>query len=654
MKKFLTFVLVLVAVLSVSSVALAAEKTVPYNASNTALVNGKALFNTIMTASDGDTIKVPAGIYELTDGETSRIAGKSVTLVGEGEGVTTLKGEKYGLVIQNTAGNHVDFTIKNMTIESLHSWGHSIYVKGDTAVNLENVTLTNPGTTVILVESINCVEDAGGNDVFEDNITASVNAKGVTIDSGDTVEMETKPNSGISDPAAAGMNTRAEFTYSSDCKNITDDICKSRSSNLGFDNVFVNGKCINPAVAQIGDTKYTSLQDAINAAQDAARTQPETVTIKLLADVSKDVTIKQEENLNLVIDGDDHKMTGTINIYGDSRYTGAETLTIQNIAFEKDSGDAIWSDSTDGDKRYAHNVFIKDCTFTGDAIVGTRIRQGYNINVIGCEMTSGHSLMQNTNNTGITVRDTTIKNATEGGLNLFASTGVLVEGCDITAKDYGVRVNADGSGDATIKDTKIDAEQPVIVRYNTGSYDLTAKEGNVFTVGEGKSPVNIEDSSKVTYTDNFVAMNGTTNTYYNSWDKAIADAKPGETVYHVENGDIIQDGAETIPVPEDEPTKKPASSGIKVTYNGGNSFSTSKSAVPTSVEIDGVAVGFTGDGKLFTVNSIPAGAKWVTVRWNSTSVTTNFTPNGAYFAEVEIPKTGDASLWAAVAEFLGF
>ena len=102
------------------------------------------------------------------------------------------------------------------------------------------------------------------------------------------------------------------------------------------------------------------------------------------------------------------------------------------------------------------------------------------------------------------------------------------------------------------------------------------------------------------------------------------------------------------------PAPKSSGSGIKVKYEGGNSFSTSKSAVPTSVEIDGVAVPFTGNGSSFTVNSIPAGAKWVTVRWNSTSVTTNFTPSGAYAAEIEIPKTGDASLWAAVAAVLGF
>ena len=104
------------------------------------------------------------------------------------------------------------------------------------------------------------------------------------------------------------------------------------------------------------------------------------------------------------------------------------------------------------------------------------------------------------------------------------------------------------------------------------------------------------------------------------------------------------------------PAPKPASSGsgISVKYNGGNSFSTSKSDVPTGVEIDGVPVAFSGNGSSFTVSGIPADAKWVTVRWNSTSVTTNFTPSGAYVAEVNIPKTGDMPIWAAVAAFFGF
>ncbi len=103
------------------------------------------------------------------------------------------------------------------------------------------------------------------------------------------------------------------------------------------------------------------------------------------------------------------------------------------------------------------------------------------------------------------------------------------------------------------------------------------------------------------------------------------------------------------------PAPKPSRSGIDVTYNGGNSFSTSKSAVPTSVEIDGVEVPFTGNGKSFTVGCIDPNAEWVTVRWNSTSVTVNFKPDASVVcAEVAIPKTGDMPVWAAVLAFFGF
>ena len=82
-----------------------------------------------------------------------------------------------------------------------------------------------------------------------------------------------------------------------------------------------------------------------------------------------------------------------------------------------------------------------------------------------------------------------------------------------------------------------------------------------------------------------------------------------------------------------------------VRYNGGNTFSTSKSAVPTAVEIDGVPVSFVGDGKLFTVDCIQPGSHWITVRWHSTSVTTNFTADVTVTCIPNaIPKTGDMSV----------
>ena len=426
--------------------------------------------------------------------------------------------------------------------------------------------------------------------------------------------------------------------------------------------------------AQIGSTTYTTLQEAIHAAQGMT---DEVVTIKILSDNAETVHVLQKEGPNLVIDGaktanEKYKMTGQIKIFGNSRHTGAETLTIQNIAFEKASGDAIWGDGVDKkvaegcaacngkDMDYPHNVTIQNCTFTGDSIVGVRIRQGYNISIKDCEMNGGHSLFQCNNCTGATIEKTKVSGASEGGINLQNSTNVTVSGCTLEGGLYGVRGGAEGGadGDVTIKGTSIKAKYPIIMRYQTqkDKYTLDIKvEGNALTPNIGEEPILVTQGNDESYDNtnlkqigSILAWNENTNTYYNGMHAAIADAKPGETVYPVENGDPKEDGAVTIPKPS-------TGSGISVKYNGGNSFSTSNPAVPTGVEIDGVPVTFNGTGSNFTVGCISSDAKWVTVRWNSTTVTTNFTPDGLVeCTTVSIPKTGDMSFWAAVAAFFGF
>ena len=64
-----------------------------YDSTKTALQNGQALWDVIQAAEDRTVIYVTRGIYELTDGNTSRIQDKSVTIIGEGNVV--LKGNKY-------------------------------------------------------------------------------------------------------------------------------------------------------------------------------------------------------------------------------------------------------------------------------------------------------------------------------------------------------------------------------------------------------------------------------------------------------------------------------------------------------------------------------------------------------------------------------
>ena len=77
--------------------------------------------------------------------------------------------------------------------------------------------------------------------------------------------------------------------------------------------------------------------------------------------------------------------------------------------------------------------------------------------------------------------------------------------------------------------------------------------------------------------------------------------------------------------------------------------------MPTSVEIDYEPVSFTMEGSNIVVSCINPGARWATVKWNSTSSTINFNPDAnVVCAQVVIPKTGDMPIWAAIAEFLGF
>ena len=77
--------------------------------------------------------------------------------------------------------------------------------------------------------------------------------------------------------------------------------------------------------------------------------------------------------------------------------------------------------------------------------------------------------------------------------------------------------------------------------------------------------------------------------------------------------------------------------------------------MPTSVEIDNVPVSFTMNGNQIIVGCIQPGSDWVTVRWGSVSNQRSFTPDAnAYCTQTVIPKTGDVSIWAAIAQFLGF
>ena len=260
----------------------------------------------------------------------------------------------------------------------------------------------------------------------------------------------------------------------------------------------------NATEAKIGVTYYATLETAINAVKKGDN------TIQLLADVNENVTVIQKEGFNILIDGkkaenENYQFDGIINIYGNARHTGTETLTIQNIDFYTEvpnttpyyfinalENGSVTVGNTTYNKQYAHNVTVKGCKFTtseedtDNQIVGIGLRQTYNIVVDNCTANHIFSLMWGTAVDGLELNEVTLENATEGITLGGASKGVEIKNSKIVSPSYGIRAEGPGH-DFTITDSEIEAVVPFVVRNvaednNTLSFNFegtnTIKENN--------------------------------------------------------------------------------------------------------------------------------------------------------------------------------
>lgn len=246
-------------------------------------------------------------------------------------------------------------------------------------------------------------------------------------------------------------------------------------------------------VAKLNGVTYVSLQAAIDAAVVGDN------AIQLLANIDGDVRVSQQEGVNITINGkisdtENYQFNGTVFVDGNSRSTGTETLTIQNINFytADDSRDFIsCNDGGNAVIRYAHNVTVRNCNFTATetskAVLAMRFRQAYNIRVEGGNFKNLHSVMWATGVTGITVNGIVAENCKEGGLSLGTSTDLKVENVDIEGKLYGIRLGGNNNsteilgGTLTVTGSKIKAKTPVLARNANSATTFTFNGTNVMT-----------------------------------------------------------------------------------------------------------------------------------------------------------------------------
>lgn len=251
---------------------------------------------------------------------------------------------------------------------------------------------------------------------------------------------------------------------------------------------------------------------------------PNHTLILFEADLAGDVTIKQAEGKNIVIDGCGYKYDGTITVNGDARANGAETLTFTGINFETATDGITFISAPSkvaGRYNYSHNVAIENCTFTGNHTVGSANFTGtYNLTMKDCVANNMHSALQvQSCGTAVVVDNVKVNNG-KNGVSFGNTAFPTLKNSVINAAGYGVRGDGDASrGNLVIENTTITADLPVVIRkvttdgyavaLNGGSLETISGYDVVFTKGSDDAAfVAPEASFSISGADNYVVFPG--------------------------------------------------------------------------------------------------------------------------------------------------
>ena len=291
-------------------------------------------------------------------------------------------------------------------------------------------------------------------------------------------------------------------------------------------------------VARIAGVGYETLAEAVAAVQNGE-------TITLLADNAETVTITQKEDLSFTIDGNGKTYTGSIDVNGNRRSTGEETLTIKNVNFVAGASGAI-TETESGS--YAHNITIEGCTFdkaegVEGSVYGIKLQHAYNIVLKDVTAQNIAELVYaNKAVTGLTADSVTVKNSTHG-FYMSYGTGLVFTNVNLDVTGYGVAIRNNNSSTATFENCTINAETPIYLYQNnaTNAYTLvlngentltsTATDGALIKVAgeDANFKVVVNDSTlDMSKTEGLVAKIG--NVYYNTLNNALAAAQDGETI----------------------------------------------------------------------------------------------------------------------------
>lgn len=455
-------------------------------------------------------------------------------------------------------------------------------------------------------------------------------------------------------------------------------------------------KCGFHIVAQVGDKWYTDLQAAVNNAAGGTVTLLSDLTLKNELEISSTVTLDlaghslthtggDNESRAIYINGDslpsltlmDSVGGGTLSnpagsaVHGNrgsfilrsGSITGSKTgvyithacpFTMEGGVIDCSTAIKLFGDSSEPATMYAHGGRVYGTVCSGE---GSEDGQNGIIDRKDSTITTSTAFYGE------------VINAREGWFELTPGTirwgtfygRVTDHGAknDNTAGDSAYRFNGSISGGTFYGPVIVDVDGNGGLRISGGSFLGGLYDREATNTPLPLSSINsISDDKKASYTVTFVFPDGTSqsSTAFAIGEAPVLTGGPlwkGHTlIWCYQDGTPYSfgtplTGSLTLYGREENGSIFTPSDGVSLWYEGGNTFGSSRAATPTSVEIDGEPVSFSGSGSRFTVRRLPRNARWITARWNSTSVTVSFTPDAdAYIAEVAIPKTGDASIAA--------
>ena len=370
------------------------------------------------------------------------------------------------------------------TISSLPEWLGSKFDNGDKIGGIMGYATAGSVIDQCTVKDINvrAYRDFGGIVGFSAGSVTNCDASNIELVQDNTNAY--KDETPTTYAAIIGRDSATEK------ENNTSDAVTTKSENVA-------------AVAQVGDAYYSSLQYAINAANDKTGD----VTIKMLRDVNEEVTVAQKAGVNVTIDGDNNKLVGRIVVDGNIRYSGTETLTLKNIAFRDGNNSSIIYLS-----KQCHNVVITDCTYDTDNFVAGRwfvnyggsnqnvyIAEMRNLNISNCRV--AQLVFDNNGHPGQTSLIVDNVTATEGvpvGFNIKGTGDAIIQNSNITVSKYVVRDMTDAyTGIITLKNN------------NFASSSDESDEGVIVNRGGlvGTAHINVESG---TYQGDVKVLNGKT------------------------------------------------------------------------------------------------------------------------------------------------